>query len=197
MIQETPEEHKLRAVRITAAARFAGANRLRRHERYSLFSITMCSIAVIVISLLEPFGVKLILPPNAVNLVAATISLLILVISLLVSGSKYGERAEKMHAGGMEINSVGRRLEGAIKMGDAQLIDELSEEYENILKIYENHIDVDYRVAQIKRYTTHYKIGGFDRIWCWVLQQWDVALQVVPLAITVGIVCWLVRGAHL
>lgn len=85
---ETPEQHKLRAIRLTAACRFSAADRLRRHERFSLFSITMCSLAVVVVSLMEPFGLKLAIPSNAVNLICAALSLLILVVSLMVSGNK-------------------------------------------------------------------------------------------------------------
>src|SRR5258706_480493 len=94
---ESPDQHKLRSMRITSAARFSLAHRLRKHEKVSLFSISICSLAVVVISMLEPFGVKLAVPPNAVNLCLAAVSLLILVISLLVGGNKYGERAEKTH----------------------------------------------------------------------------------------------------
>jgi uncharacterized protein YsxB (DUF464 family) len=194
---ETAEQHKLRAIRITAAARFSAAERLRRHERYSLFSITMCSLAVVIISLLEPFGVKLTLPSNAVNLFCAAISLLILVVSLMVSGSKYGERAEKMHAGAVEINAVARSLESAVQNGNQPLIDRLIEQYENILKIYENHIEVDYKVAQIKRYAAHYKIDWRDRLWCWVLLQWNVAPHLVPLVIMAFMSYFFVHVAYL
>jgi hypothetical protein len=156
----------------------------------------MCSLAVVIISLLEPFGVKLSTPPNAVNLVCAAISLLILVVSLLVSGYKYGERAEKMHTGAIEINSVARRLETAIDKSEALEIERLTDEYEGILKIYENHKDVDYKVAQIKRYATYYGIKPYHKIW-WLHLQWDIVPHTLPLFIT-GFFIWLVtRGAHL
>lgn len=194
---ETPEQHKLRAVRITASARFSAANRLRRHETYSLFSITMCSLAVVVISLLEPFGVMLLLPSNAINLFSAGISLLILVVSLMVSGNKYGERAEKMHAGAVEINSVARRLEPAIQSNNVNAIAQLTDEYENILKIYENHKEIDYKVARIKAYPEHYKINFSDRACCWLLLQWDVVPHLIPLLLMAGLSYFVAAGAHL
>jgi SMODS and SLOG-associating 2TM effector domain family 5 len=188
---ETPEEHKLRAIRLTTACRFSAADRLRRHERFSLFSITMSSLAVVIVSLMEPFGLKLAIPSNAVNLICAALSLLILVVSLMVSGNKYGERAEKMHAGGVEINSVARRLEPAIKAANKDEIERLTDTYENILKIYENHKPLDYKVAQITSYAEHYKITSIDRIWVKVLLLADVFPHIWPIAI----VCWLISFA--
>ncbi|WP_148210941.1 SLATT domain-containing protein [Methylibium petroleiphilum] len=194
---ETPAEHKLRAIRVTAAARFSAVQRLRRHESVSLFSITMCSLGVVVISLLEPFGVRLSVPSGAVNLSAAIVSMLILVVSLLVSGRKYGERAEKMHAGAIEINAVSRKLEMAISRDEQQEIDALSEQYESLLKMYENHEDVDYKVAQIKRYAKHYKVGTLDRMICWCRLQLDIALHLIPLLILVVLLYVLLKDASL
>jgi hypothetical protein len=195
MTSETPEAHKLRAVRLTAACRFSAAERLRRHERYSLFSITMCSLAVVLVSLMEPFGMQLGVPSNVVNLVCAALSLLILVVSLLVSGNKYGERAEKMHAGAIEINSVARKLESAISRGDD--IEPITEVYENILKIYENHRAVDFRVAQAKRYADHYKIDIWHRLWTKILLVSDVIPQLIPLLIVVGLIAIVIKDARL
>lgn len=192
---ETPNQHKLRSIRVTAAARFSAAHRLRRHESVSLFSISICSLAVVVISMLEPFGVKLSVPPNAVNLCLAAISLLTLVVSLLVSGNKYGERAEKMHAGAVEINAIGRRLESAIADSDNELVSELSEQYENALKIHENHKDIDYTAATIKRYPAHYKIGRIDKLLCWARLKLDVAPHLAPLFLLAVFLFYLLRDA--
>lgn len=192
---ETPNQHKLRSVRVTAAARFSAAHRLRRHESVSLFSISICSLAVVVISMLEPFGVKLSVPPNAVNLCLAAVSLLILVVSLLVSSGKYGERAEKMHAGAVEINAIGRRLESAVAKSDETLVSELSEQYEHALKIYENHKDIDYTVATIKRYPAHYKIGRMDKLLCWVRLELDVVPHLVPLFLLAVFLFYLLSDA--
>lgn len=192
---ETPNQHKLRSVRITAAARFSAAHRLRRHESVSLFSISICSLAVVVISMLEPFGVRLSVPPNAVNLCLAAVSLLILVVSLLVSGGKYGERAEKMHAGAVEINAIGRRLESAVANSNEALVSDLSEQYENVLKIHENHKDIDYTVATIKRYPTQYKIGRFDKMVCWARLELDVLPHLIPLFLLAVFLFYLLRDA--
>jgi hypothetical protein len=191
---ETPEEHKLRAIRLTAACRFSATNRLRRHESLSLFSISMSSLAVVIVSLMEPFGLKLAIPSNAVNLICAALSLMILVVSLMVSGYKYGERAEKMHAGAVEINSVARRLEPAVKAGDMPEIERLTEIYESILKIYENHRPVDYRVAQVNRYPEHYGITIWNRIWLVVLLLVDVLPHVLPIAVVAALIQYAVRG---
>lgn len=159
-----------------------------------MFSITMCSLAVVIISLMEPFGLKLAIPSNAVNLICAALSLLILVVSLMVSGNKYGERAEKMHAGAIEINSVARRLEPAVTSENSTEIDRLTVEYENLLKIYENHKPIDYEVAKINRYPDHYKITWLDKVWVKVLLQVDVLPHVWPIAVVAALIYCAVRG---
>ena len=194
-MKETPEEHKLRAMRVTAAARFNAAHRLRRHERASLFSISFCSLAVVIISMLEPFGVTLSVPEGAVNLSLAGVSLIILVVSLLVSGRKYGERAEQMHQGAVEINAISRRLDTAIAKSDQNAIEQLSEDYEAVLKVHENHEHLDYRVARIRRYPTFYEIDLKEKIACWVMSQLDVAPHLVPFLAVVAFFVYLLNEA--
>ena len=182
-------------MRVTAAARFNAAHRLRRHERASLFSISFSSLAVVIISMLEPFGVTLSVPAGAVNLSMAGVSLIILVMSLLISGRKYGERAEQMHQGAVEINAISRRLATAVSKGDAAAVEQLSEDYEAVLKVHENHEHLDYRVATIRRYSDFYKIARKDRVLCWVSSQLDVAHHLLPLLAVIGFLAYLLNGA--
>lgn len=194
---ETAAQKKLRAVRITASARFNAAHRLRTHAAVSLLSISLCSLAVVVISMLSPFGVVLAVPQSAADLAAAAISLLILVVSLLISGRKYGERAEKMHSCAVEINAVGRKLEAAVESGDTTEIERLADCYEEILRANENHKDPDYRAAQIQRYATHYKVGKKKRIRSWLELKLDAWIHALPMLITAAVLYFLLKGASL
>lgn len=161
---ENPDDHLLRALRVTSTARFGAAQRLRRHETYSLWSISLCSLFVILVSILEPFGIKLTLPTNIVNLSLVAASSVILVVSIIVNGEKYGERAEKMHNCAMEINTLAAKLEESIFNKLPDKTGEIRLDYEQILKRYENHSDIDFEHAKIRRYSTHYKVGWLDRV---------------------------------
>lgn len=112
----------------------------------------------------------------------------------MVSGNKYGERAEKMHAGAVEINSVARRLEPAVMTTATTEIDRLTDEYENLLKIYENHKPIDYEVAKINRYPGHYKITWRDRLWVKIILQVDVLPHIWPIAVVAALIYCAVRG---
>lgn len=99
-----------------------------------------------------------------------------------------------MHAGGVEINSVARRLEPAVAASDAAEIQRLTDTYESILKMYENHSPVDYKVAQINRYAEHYGINMWDRLWVKVLLTFDVLPHIWPIAIVAWLIHYAARG---
>ena len=86
---ETPGEHLLRALRVTTSARFSAGHRLKRHETFSLWSISLASLFLIGISLLRPFGIPLRYSNAIVDLSQVVASAVILVVSLLVNGSKF------------------------------------------------------------------------------------------------------------
>jgi hypothetical protein len=162
---ETPDQHLLRALRITSTARFLASKRLRHHETWSLWAVTFASTVVLISSLLEPFGICPQLPKNIVAISQAIGSIVILLISMFVNGNKFGERAEKMHACAIALNALTRRVESAIHENkEPGVTDEARREYENILAQHENHNDTDFLIAKIHRASKYYGINWFDRL---------------------------------
>jgi hypothetical protein len=165
MTVETPSEHLLRSLRITTTARFHAARRLRSHEAWSLWSISFASLFLLVIPLFEPFGVKLQLATSVVGLSQVVASAVILVVSILVNGTKFGERAEKMHSCALDLNALTRSVERAIhSIATDDDIEKLRHAYEAILAKHENHSDTDFLIAQARRAPEYYNIKGYDRI---------------------------------
>ena len=162
---EKPNEHLLRAIRITGAARFHAAKRLRAHEKWSLWSISLASLFILIISLLQPFKIIVQIPDNIIQLSQVVASVVILIVSFFVNGNKYGERAEKMHTCALELNVITREIETAIFHNDDQVISDLRKRYEETLTKYENHSDADYFDAKLRKAQAFYKIGWFHRKW--------------------------------
>lgn len=157
--KETPTEHLLRSLQITATSRFFAAKRFRSHESWSLWAISFASLLLIFIPLFKPFGLPVYLADGIVNVAQVLSAAVILVFSLLVNGSKYGERAEMMHSCALAINSISRRLEQHIHAGDAETeLSALRTEYENLLEKYENHSDLDFLSAQTKKFSSYYHV---------------------------------------
>lgn len=157
--KETPVQHLLRSLQITATSRFFAAKRFRSHESWSLWAISFASLLLIFIPLFKPFGLPIYLSDGLVNVAQVLSAAIILVFSLLVNGSKYGERAEMMHSCALAINSISRKLEKQIHAGtadDAHAV--LSAEYENLLEKHENHSDQDFLSAQIRKFPGYYNV---------------------------------------
>lgn len=179
---ELPHDHLLRSIRVTCTARFHSARRLRHHEAWSLWSISFASLFLLLISLLEPFDVAISINSNMLALSQVAASAIILVVSILVNGSKFGERAEKMHTCALELNALSREIENAIH---AQKLNEVNESlrarYETILGKYENHSDTDFLIAQIRRAPEYYGIHWYHIAWSKIKNYGSYSLYVALL----------------
>lgn len=164
--QETPDQHLLRSLRVTASARFNASRRLRLHEKLSLWSISFFSLVLITIPLFEPFGITTTLSNGAVNLASITSATLILIASIIVNGSSFSERAEKMHRCGLELNALAREVDLTIqnaKVSEDKIRD-LHTQYDGILSRYENHSNIDFKLAQIDKAPDFYGIKWYHQI---------------------------------
>lgn len=157
--KETPVEHLLRSLQVTATSRFFAAKRFRSHESWSLWAISFASLLLIFVPLFKPFGLPVYLSEGLVNVAQVLSAAIILVFSLLVNGSKYGERAEMMHSCSLSINSISRKLEYYIHANTAEAeLSNLRSEYENLLEKHENHSDHDFLCAQLRKFPKYYKV---------------------------------------
>lgn len=180
--EETPEEHLLRSLRITAISRFIAAKRLRSHEAWSLWSISFASLLLIFVPLFKPFGIDVYLSDPIVNVTQVLAAAVILVFSLLVNASKFGERAELMHSCALSINSISRRLEELMHNNKAVTgLSALRVEYENLLEKHENHSDLDFLFAQIRRYKKYYKITCLTQLRAAIRHCFSYTQYIVPI----------------
>lgn len=168
---ETPEKHFLRSLQMTATSRFFAAKRLRSHESWSLWAISFASLLLIFIPLFKPFGLPIYISDALLNVAQVLSASIVLVFSLLVNGSKYGERAEMMHSCALAINSINRRLEQQIHAGTAnEALPSLIREYENLLEKHENHSDYDFLCAKIRKLPTYYSVSPATILWASILK---------------------------
>lgn len=189
--EEPPEEHLLRSLRATATSRFIAAKRLRSHEAWSLWSISFASLLLIFVPLFKPFGITVYLSDAIVNVTQVLAAAVILVFSLLVNASKFGERAELMHSCALTINSISRQLE-ELRHGHttATTLPQLRSQYESLLEKHENHSDLDFLFAQIRWSTKYYKVNFLKRVWAVVRYWLSYTQYIVPILAEVLLI-WL------
>ena len=191
---ETPAQHLLRSLQITSSARFNASRRLRLHQDVSLWAVSVFSVVLIVVPLLEPFGVKTNLNSQLVNLLNIVAAIIILVISILVNSSNFAERSEKMHRCALELNALARDVELRIQEAgvEATNIKDLQARYDEILTRYENHEDMDFRVAQVKKAAEFYSIKWWQRVRLFVDTLKSFSLYFVLMLVAVLYILFLV-----
>lgn len=128
----------------TVAARFQASRRLEFHNRMSLFSISLFSIVLILVSLFQLVGFHFALSDQVVNIGQVFLTIIILCFSIAISMSDFSLRSSKFHECGVRLNKLVYKLMNAWGVTLSEHEYELKlEEYFNILNSYENHTDAD------------------------------------------------------
>lgn len=172
----------------TAASRFNASRRLNLHNNASLWTISLFSLGLILVSLLQSLAFSLPFPDKVVNLGQVTLSIIILVISVILTMKNYGVGAEKFHTCGLEMNELALKLE-RIENNEAA-IDEynrFTETYSGILKRYDNHENIDFMLMKLQK-SEFYKLSKWYR----PVTYLRFSMQFLPYAILLSLeILWI------
>lgn len=145
-------------VKIVAYARFNKVRRLRRKNSFSLISISLISLLLIVISLSENvFNVDEIKPILFLEVCidswffSVLSSIAVLVMSIAISSAKYESQAEKLYESAMRLNSLRRDIEFGMAQSVVFSLTYYNNKYQSILlENSVNHDELDWRIAKAK-----------------------------------------------
>jgi hypothetical protein len=154
----------------TKGARFIASHRLKTINKLSLYSIGFLSAYLIIIGLLSIFEIsnELMFTTKYLPLISISISILILIFSQLEGSNDYRLRAEKFHDCALEIGNLYNKLR-CLKTSSLEKdyinkqSEDLSIEYNDILKKYENHKYIDYLMFQTTK-KDYFKLKNIDII---------------------------------
>jgi hypothetical protein len=163
----------------TSGSRFLAATRLLRRDRLSTFSIALLSVVAATVGLLDPH-----VGPTAVRLglstavIAASMSLLILVISLVEGSAQTAVQSNKLHESGTRIAEIRRELEDLLaRSREANAPNWVR--YEELRKAYEvllrecpfNHEPIDFKRFEVNhRKSAGFSESGHPRVGWWEAQ---------------------------
>jgi hypothetical protein len=148
----------------TAASRFNASRRLRLHNSASLWTISLFSLGLIIVSLLQALAFSLPFSDKAVNLGQVTLSMTVLLISVILTMNNYGVRAEKFHACGLEMSELALKLERVEREdGTVEDYNAFAEAYSEILKRFDNHENVDFMLMKLQK-PQHYELPWWYRV---------------------------------
>lgn len=142
----------------TKGARFIASDRLKSMNKLSSYSVGFLSAYLIILGLFSVYNIETtkLITPEKFAFISTGLSILILVFSQLEGSNEYRLRAEKFHDCALEISELYNKLR-YLKTSDksAQEINKLSEdlsiEYANVLKKYENHQYIDFLKFQTSK----------------------------------------------
>jgi hypothetical protein len=171
----------------TALARFECATRMRRHQTYSLWTISIFSAGLIIFPIVKAFGIPIHVSAGAFDVMQVGLALMVLVLSLLVSANNVGDKAEKMHRCGLEVNALCHEVLPFCRTDtdDKEKYESFRLRYAQILAVYENHDPIDFEQVKLLL-PTEYNLTGpqrfFIRLRYWLNFWVYAALMVVLLA---------------
>lgn len=142
----------------TKGARFTASSRLKAINKLSSYSIGFLSGYMIIIGLLSIFKLNNseIVTSEQLGFISTGLSILILVFSQLEGANDYALKADKFHNCALEISDLYnklRYLKTNLKSEEEinKLAQDLSIEYGNLLKKYENHESIDFEYFKISK----------------------------------------------
>lgn len=149
----------------TRGARLYSASRLKRHDTLSNCSITLMSVYIICLNLVEllPKEIIDIFPQGSITYITICFSIFILSISQIISSKDYKLRADKFHSCGREIKEIYDTLslwKNCNNIPSEEKFRDINKDYINILDKYENHKKLDYIMFQCD----HMKEFNKDRL---------------------------------
>jgi len=142
----------------TSSIRFRAAQRLAVHYQLSQWVITLASILLIAIPILQAFSVEVRYTAGQLNAIQALLAVLVLAYSLLLTQQNFAVRSERMHTCGMELNQLAMRIRRCIAAApdDVTEYDRLAEQYHFILSKHENHAEPDHILYKMKKQEDQY-----------------------------------------
>jgi hypothetical protein len=186
-----------RKMKKTALARFECATRMRRHQKYSLWTISIFSTGLILFPLIQAFGIPVHVSTAWFNIMQVALALMVLVLSLLISANNVGDKAEKMHRCALELNALCHEALPFCRDGTNEegTYERFRVRYAEILNVYENHDTIDFDIVRLKM-RDEYELNAFQRLLIqlrWWLDFWVYGLLLLALAVALWVT--LLRGA--
>ena len=184
----------------TKGARFVASHRFKSINKLSSYSLGFLSAYLIILGLLSVFeiGSELLISTKHFALISTSLSILILIFSQLEGSNDYRLRAEKFHDCALEISELYNKLRylktSSMEQDEInKLSEDLSIEYSNVLKKYENHKYIDFLMFQTTK-NDYFKLNWLSILVIKLRYYWSTQLLYHVLIILPPIlIYWLIK----
>lgn len=152
-----------RAMWITKHSRYNASDRLKKKHLLSIYTISVLSVYVVVLSLLSKYGFNV---ENAqmYDLLSVVSAIFILVLSLTEASKNYMVASERLFISGNEIRDLLDELKKYSNKSASDVLDieSISSKYSHVLKTCgENHETIDFDLFRAQRPTNFKEINWY------------------------------------
>lgn len=126
--------------KITTRSRYRASERLERHHKLSQWTVSLISVALVFIPLVQVFGIPTGFEVIYLNATQATLAILVLVYSLLLGQESFISRAQAMHRNGIELGRLSRKMAGKDIVSDDEYFTFADEYYDILEKCWFFHL---------------------------------------------------------
>lgn len=130
----------------TSKTRFHSSRRLKQHSKWSTYIVVLISLGLILISLMQAYGLGNNIKSSLVGLIQAFSAIAVLVYSLLIDKNDYSSLSEKMYSCAAQLGELKQKVYPHLdNKFDEKIYIEYRDEYNSILKLFETHSMNDFR----------------------------------------------------
>lgn len=186
-------KHKLWS---TKGTRFIANSRLKIIDKFSTLSISFLSAYLIIFGLVSVYNLynPNTINPNVIAFTITALSILVLAFSLIENAQNYPVKAKNFHDCGLDLADLYNELQNfksykteSTENEKLEFCEKLQEKYQNILRRYSNHDDIDNKMFRLK-HTDYYKIEWHEKITTPLLYFINTRLLYLLMMIIPGII---------
>lgn len=166
MKKEASFKNLYKKIDATSKTRFHSSRRLKHHSKWSTYIVVLISLGLILISLMQAYGLGKNIQSSLVGLIQAFSAIAVLVYSLLIDKNDYSSLSEKMYSCASQLGELKQKVYPHL---DDEFNEEIyvqhREEYHSILKLFETHSMNDFRGDYFRaklEMPENYEIKGGD-----------------------------------
>lgn len=176
----------------TKGARFEADKRLTIISRMSSISLSILSAYLIIAGLISVYISNSDINFALINYIVTALSIILLVLSQFENSQDYKLRAKDFHNCSLELSALYNKLRTYKTLVDTpspyeirNFCQTLSNEYQNILSKYENHLPIDYdnfKTSHREYFTelTDEQSSSIKRRNFWILYGWYSLIILIP-----------------
>lgn len=146
MKKEASFNNLYKKIDATSKTRFHSSRRLKQHSKWSTYIVVLISLGLILISLMQAYGLGNNIKSSLVGLIQAFSAIAVLVYSLLIDKNDYSSLSEKMYSCAAQLGELKQKVHPHLDNDyDEKIYGEYRDEYNSILKLFETHSMNDFR----------------------------------------------------